>query len=365
MWFNDAELSDYESILHEILRAERIYPVDLGEVERDTRSNPIGLKNIVGVGLGVKVFRGIPQSWPAVCAFVVRKVEREAVPRDFLFESIARRYFGDRLDSDVIEVGMPQGFHHDRQEFRDRIPGGVAIGHFNHVHRGTLGAWLADGQDRFFLTCWHCVDRGEADLTTAGSREVLHPSGHSANAIGRLVASVDPHNAANFGSASTTTVDAALAILEDPDDRGRYADFILGVGEIRNTNSVQNLPTRVKKYGIATHETYGWMVHQSVALVVDHNLTQGKHATSPRTLTYYFRQLGILADHSVSPNGFCTHGDSGAIILDSDNFALGMLVGGSGSHTPAYCIASPIDDVLSWVKQESRRTGLRFLRYPN
>jgi hypothetical protein len=249
--------------------------------------------------------------------------------------------------SDVIGVGRPRAFHHIKKRYAPRVPAGAAIGDAQQQTLGTLGAWLEGDTDTYLLSCWHCIDGGQGRL---GVSNIKQPAG--GNAIATLSASVHPELDWKPGA---VTIDASAAQIAA---NWEFADFVLQVGEIRDVKTVSSTDIPVQKSGASSHRTTGRL--RSVGVSIKLDLPPSTSISQNPWL--YERQLVVTPDQA---GNFSQAGDSGAIVLDDDHHALGLLVGGgheSVAQTPI-TVATPIQDVLDALRRKLGAKQLRLRQY--
>jgi hypothetical protein len=211
MYFTDDEVTILEGAIDYLVRKTILREVDALTVEEadEPDRRVLGIENIIGFGFGEKEIGGQVQGVPAICAFVVRKVEPNRVEPGLLFQEIVLRElggdlaaqlprFGGFIATDVIEVGRPSTFHHERKAYSPRIPGGVCIDDGSGA-TSTLGTWVTDGSKKYLLTCWHSIDRGQATTST----DILHPKGRTK--IATFSASVHPESDWQPGRVTVTS----------------------------------------------------------------------------------------------------------------------------------------------------------------
>ena len=133
----------------------------------------------------------------------------------------------------------------------------------------------------------------------------------------------------------------------------RVGDFILRIGEIRGVKQITNTFVKVRKFGVTSHLTTGGVVHLSSSLIRLWAPIVNQHID-------YEQQLLIQPDPTSGP--FVDNGDSGSLIVDDDNYVVGLVVGGTTSP-PLIALATPIVDVLNAL-WESNTGSLKFLEYP-
>jgi hypothetical protein len=341
-------IREYETQVETLLKALNLRELTLTPLTvreaaaADLRSEANSIRNIMGFGFGAKLIGGVPQEALAIGMYVVRKVSASDVHPDFLAERLVHTILGKNYLTDVIALGSPRLLHHAGQSYPLRMPGGVEISDSTGGAQGTLGGWVVDENDTpYLLSCWHCSD----GVTNGGiGKDVLQPPGGSS--IAKIEASIDPRNC----PAGTVTIDATLAKI---DDMARVGDFILRVGEIRGVKQINQTYVKARKFGVTTHLTTGGIVHLSSTLTRLWAPIVGQYIN-------YEKQLLIQPDPTSGP--FVSNGDSGSVVVDADNYAIGLVVGGT-TTPPIMALATPIVDVLNALW--GSRTGvLKFLGYP-
>jgi hypothetical protein len=123
-------------------------------------------------------------------------------------------------------------------------------------------------------------------------------------------------------------VDAALCKLDE--DMG-YVTSYLGFFEVKGVNELAGVGTLVKKLGRTTGFTNGIITQTNV--VVDVQYDGG--------IVRFEDQISI--EHVELGKSFSAGGDSGSIIVDENDNAIGLLFAGNDVTT----FANPIDNVMS------------------
>ncbi len=306
-------------------------------------------KNVVGVAVGRKVVRGRETDETCVVVFVDRKQDASRLrSRDLVPPAL------DGVRTDVVETGRFQALpvletlsvsHTARVR---PAPGGVSIAH-EKVTAGTLGilAQRLDGE-AVILSNNHVLANGN---DAANGDRVLQPgpydggerqdaiaelegfvpiqfSERDVGGLGRLVERALRRLLAPVGldvrrlpSGKTNVVDAAIARPLAPD---LVAPDILEVGRVIGTQEA-SLWMRVKKSGRTTGLTRGRVTALDASVEVDYG-----------DKTAMFRSQ-VVSD--VLSRG----GDSGSLIVDDSNRAVGLLFAGGQSTT----ILNPIGAVLA------------------
>ena len=278
--------------------------------------------NVVGVGLGDKVAGGRPLGQLAVKLYVRRKLPLAAVPAA---ERIPTHIEG--VPTDVEEVGVVKALGDCtrlRRHYVRPVPGGYSIGH-GSVTAGTLGALVrdsgrVDNGRRYVLSNNHV-------LANAGGGAIGDPiyqpgpvdgAALLEHAIGRLSRLVPLDLTGGLN-----TVDAAIAEVQ----AGSVLAEVCSVG----TPSRTIQPDRgiaVVKHGRTTGLTRGQITDVDGDFIVD---VGGRMA--------YF--TGAVVIRGVPPTvPFSDSGDSGALVVDGNRRACGLLF--AGSPTSDVTLANPI-----------------------
>lgn len=192
---------------------------------------------------------------------------------------------------------------------------------------GTLGALVQSaGGTQYILSNSHVLalsGRGSA------GQDISHRGMIDANcAIPAVVADLTSFVAFSSGA---NCCDAAIAQVRAGQVRTDGA--ILDVGIPCNTTRTASVGLAVRKSGRTTGFTTGSVSAVGVTISVAYSKRCGQAGGTARTFT---NQIGI------GPSTFSAGGDSGSVIFDSSNHAVGLLFAGSSSTT----FANPIGSVL-------------------
>jgi hypothetical protein len=305
--------------------------------------------NVVGVAVGHKVTRGAETDERCVVVFVDRKYPAEALRRRDLVPAVV-----DGVRTDVVETGRFRALGLIAAESASRTtrlrpaPGGVSIAHYK-VTAGTLGV-LAQTEDgrAAILSNNHVLansndailgdpilqpgpaDGGRTEDTIAklGTFVPLRFLDRELGPIGRAVErGLRPLlrfvglGLKRLPSEETNTIDAAVAW---PIEEGLVSPEILDVGRVSGTTDAE-LGLKVKKSGRTTGLTRGRINALDAVVQVDYG---GKTAVFRRQVVSDLLSRG---------------GDSGSLVVDEANRAVGLLFGGSAVTT----LMNPIDGVLT------------------
>ncbi|HHW40886.1 MAG TPA: hypothetical protein GXX19_07030 [Syntrophomonadaceae bacterium] len=310
-----------------------------------------GLPNVVGVGLGYKKRGREDTEEMAVIFFVDKKLPVEALAVD---EVIPKKI--GRCCTDVIEVGEMR-FLGRTERMRPAQPG-VSIGHFK-VTAGTFGAVVRDRKtgELFILSNNHVLanatdgrdgksrigdpiyqpgsyDGGTKDDVighlerfvpiTRFSRDVeCNIAAMGVRAANAVIRSFRPDYRVRLErQGATNLVDCALA---RPVDDKAIIPEIIDIGKINGVGEIRP-GLQVKKSGRTSGLTQG----KVIAIHVSLNVTMGHSSDVVRFHEQVMTEMKSLG------------GDSGSLILDMENRAVGLLFAGSEEHT----VCNPIQTVL-------------------
>ena len=317
----------------------------------------LALPNVVGAGIGFK------NGGNDICTTVLvsKKLPTAALRYK---ELIPRIYYGggSGLATDVIQVGdiVAQEFD-PKQRIRPAMPG-VSIGHYK-VSAGTFGAVVRDletGYMRILSNNHVMANSNDAKQGDSIFQPGTYDGGKAIDVIAFLDRWVpismgfDSSNCdiamgvaglANFFAkilrrshrlvpvktqALTNKVDAAIAM---PLEEEQIDPVIIRIGKVKGRKNAV-LGDAVQKYGRTTAYTTGKI--QVVDATVNVNYGDGKMAL--------FSGQYITGPMSAP-------GDSGSLVLDMENNAVGLLFAGSTGED-GVMIFNPIQDVLEELNIE-------------
>lgn len=353
--------------------------------------------NVVGVAVGYKESRGVITDEPAVVVMVEAKHPLTALADN---DVVPQEVSGVRTD--VYEVGRLVAQQAPTDRFRPTIPSGTSIGHYQ-ITAGTLGVIVRDRTtgDRMILSNNHVLansndalqgdailqpapaDGGQnpADVVATLERFIPlsfledgsdpgpkpppdpGPGGDPSGCLSALVGLSTLFGGKNVPMASDSKVRAASATpvaatmptpsiatastepgklsagnlvdcaLARPLDTTMFTDQILGIGVVR-TMKAPELGMRIRKSGRTTGVT------ESVITLINATVNVA-YGTDVRPLTARFTGQVICEPMSQG-------GDSGSLVVDMDNNAVGLLFAGSSLAT----IFTPIEVVFNTLNIE-------------
>jgi hypothetical protein len=295
--------------------------------------------DLVGVAVGIKTTAGQATGQPCVTAFVREKLPRARLSRERLVpETIEGPTDVVVTDVETMETPTappwrldPSGMREARlsgPRLRERpVRGGDSIAHFRSP-LGTAGIVIRDPDDpvrRLVLSCNHVL--AELNRGRLGD-PVLQPAGGDG---GRLPLDVcgTLHRfvPVSFGPGGANRVDAAAARVSDG------VPLIEWVGPLRGVRQVEEglIGESVFKVGRTTGLTRG--------------IVQAVHFTG---WIPYPPLLGggvALFREQVVTTPMAAFGDSGAVLCDAAVNGLGLLFGGSPTHTLYNSLQHVLDDL--------------------
>jgi hypothetical protein len=301
--------------------------------------------NVVGMGVGVKWSNGEPSGKPALLALVSQKVDKEELtPADMIPKKIGE------MPTDVLAIGEPFAGQAEPVEVDIQLlakkarpaSGGYSVGH-KSITAGTIGTCVYDmvgtqgnpvgmPQHYYILSNNHVLANsnnatpGDAVLQPGPFDGGTNPADRIA-ALSRFIPITFDPPVPRF--LHRNLVDCAVA-------EGEFHDLkreIHWVGHLRGwrTRAQVTVGTLLQKTGRTTNYTTGRIT--AVNATVDVNYGGGRIAR--------FRDQILTTPMSAG-------GDSGSIVADRENFAIGLLFAGSTQVT----ILNQIQHVRSLLRVE-------------
>jgi hypothetical protein len=293
----------------------------------------LSLANVVGIGYGLKETTGHLTDQEAIVVMVSTKVPVSKLAKHHVVPKSI-----EGIVSDVIEIGhvsarkvqadsQNMNSHtaeiDDSRESRWRpAPGGVSIGHYK-ITAGTLCAVVYDKSSgkRLILSNNHVLansTNGKDHRARIGDA-ILQPGPADGgiveqDTIGKLYRFIP------LNDKHSNLVDAAVA---QPLNLNLVVPYILGIGTVKGT-VLPELGMKVQKSGRTTGLTHSTIraIHAIVNVDYDGKILKFKD--------------------QILTNSFDQGGDSGSLVLDEQNRAVGLLFAGSDEFT----VLNPIDRVL-------------------
>jgi hypothetical protein len=285
---------------------------------------------LLAIGVGHKVVRNKSTGEPAVKAFVARKLPAESVePERMLPLEVPAP--GGTIQTDVEEMAPPVsppwvvGGSTDpwaimlgNRGRRRPVRGGDSLSSYRSPI-GTAAITVADrtrSGGRAILSCNHVL--AELNHGNVGD-PIVQPSVDDGGSLLDACAYLDRWVPVRFGDASTPNlVDAAVARV-DPQCASFWVEWIGPPAGVRQGDSLRPGET-VVKVGRTTGLTSGTVVAVNVSAWIPYPALLGQVGSA-----FYREQIVTTA-----MAGF---GDSGSLLLDANDNAVGQLFAGSSTHT--------------------------------
>lgn len=320
------------------------------------------IPGVVIVGIGGRERGGRATGERTIRVFVARKQAQDEVASG---EVVPAEFEG--VGTDVVDMaadpappecvpagptGSPPGSPDrlDRHKYRWLVGGALVCSGVDTDRPGTICGFLEHTSDPgkvYLLSAQHVLGEGppldhpvKADRNT----KIYHPL-YQTWPLDRLF---DNRAVGKFHLGDRDgVVDAAVAEL---DAGTKWAADILGIGSVTGTYSIKQEDAdthcfEVRKRGIATGRTGGTV--------------QAVNASHHIDGTYYHNLIVIKPNPNPGQpahvrNCFSDHGDSGALVVDGQRRAVGMLIAGFGPplEDPAkfgWAKVTPIDVVLDYL----------------
>lgn len=274
------------------------------------------LPNVVGVARGYKTVRGHVTDREGIMVLVTRKVPAEALERRGVVPTVL-----EGVPTDVVEVGEIRAMLGRTDRVRPAMPG-VSVGHYR-VTAGTLGAVvreLATGV-RLILSNNHVlanVTDGRDGRAAVGD-PVLQPGSYDGGTVASdRIASLwrfIPLYRSRSGAGGIRRLNLTDAALARPLADSDITPEVLEIGRVAGVAEAV-LGMSVKKSGRTTGVTQATVTGLRASV----------------TVGYGDGTYGMFRDQILT-GGMASGGDSGSLLLDRSNFAVGLLFAGSDRVT--------------------------------
>lgn len=271
-------------------------------------------KNVVGVALGYKTVRGFNTLIKCIKVLVSKKVSMDKLNKE---DIIPKEYKG--IDTDVIKTGIIEGF-----SFTERVRpalGGYSVGPASRDLRGTFTCLVGERKKYYVLGCSHVL---AGENTVSIGTAILQPSIDDKGREPRdNIAYLSRYIPIRYITKSVEPVNFVDCAIAEVKNTSLVSNRIVAVGNIKGViDPVLNLD--IKKVGCITELTFGRIVLINATI----------RMRIPRGICLMQDQIGLtpLSDY----------GDSGSLVLDPHENAVGLLCG--GTSTASFC--TPIKNVL-------------------
>lgn len=318
-----------------------------------TRGKLLGLKNVVGVGIGYKEVGDESTGEPAFIVYVEKKLPLPKLSRNHV---VPKKI--DGLEVDVVEIGVVRMLDVHTARSRPCQPG-ASVGHYQST-AGTLGAVVRDKQTKelMVLSNNHVLANGSSlqEARAKSGDPILQPGPYDGGTVKdrigtllRYVPLVKSETRSDCPVASAVarggtrllnlfkedyelrfykrfktenTVDCALCRLDSPD---LVKPSILEIGDIAGVSEAK-AGQKVQKSGRTTGLTSG--VVKSVGTTLQVEMKEDEKV--------WFADQ-VVSDLASQP------GDSGSLVLDQERKVVGLLFAGSEKLTIFNRISNVMD----------------------
>lgn len=309
--------------------------------------------DVVALAVGERTVGGEGTGEPCVKTFVVKKLPRNELPPEKLlpqFLSLADKTevrldveemepptappkFSDTaLQAAAQQVTVPYigiSIQELRQRRRPAI-GGDSVAHYLFPI-GTIATAVRDRTYRgvnYVLSCNHVIGRLNGALL---GDAVLQPAPYDGGAYPQdLIANVSRFVTLRFDPGSSNKVDAAIAYAR----LGQVLPQVAWLGEVNGVKRIARVRIGdvVRKVGRSSGLTTGKVVGINASVKINYaSLGYGNR-------TALFRQQLLTRT-------MCSYGDSGSLLLDTDNAGVGLLFAGSSTHTIYNYMENVVDEL--------------------
>lgn len=273
-------------------------------------------KNVVAVALGYKLTKGFYTPQKCIAVFVSNKVSQNQLCNNDLIPNI---YKG--IPTDVVESG-----YGTLQSLTQRVRPvvcGYSIGAKDvTTESATVGCLITDGKYKYMLTTNHATVTSPYAIGTPILQPSLQDNGQFPGDQVGTISKFIPLKPRNYWVDPKNKADAAAIIVLEESLISPYIYYIntppLGVAN-------PELKIIAKKVGRTTELTTGEILYKNSTAALEFH---GKE--------YIFSNCVITSKMS-------EEGDSGSLLLNERNYALGLVMAGF----PSYTMCSSIKNVLS------------------
>ncbi|CAG7840908.1 hypothetical protein CLOHAE12215_02332 [Clostridium haemolyticum] len=273
--------------------------------------------NVVGIGCGCKIKNGFYTNQLCIKIFVTKKLPLNQLNTSDIVPSI---YKG--IPTDIKETGYFTA-HSLTQKIRPTLGGYVIANEYNPNFSGTLGCLVTDNKDLFVLSNNHVlVMLNKAPLGT----KIIQPScEYGGDPKTDIIANLSKYIEIKFKGLIRTPTNYTDCAIAKIIDKSLVSPEIALVGIPKGVSSPK-LNQRVKKVGAISELTTGVITSIHNTITVDYDIIKKTAIFKEQVLTTKLAEAG----------------DSGAILLDENNTAIGLLMSGS-KNTSTF---NSIDTVL-------------------
>ncbi len=300
----------------------------IADVQQNAEVEMLMKTNVVGLGISHKIKNGKETGDPSLTFFVENKLDKSALTKDQMIPATVGKFKTDVVESGVIFAGSDISLNNRVRPAK----GGYSVGHYK-ITAGTIATCVKDKIPAMGVTNKYYILSNNHVLANTNDAmlndPILQPGSFDGGAApADIIARLSRFVPIRFTAGSTNFVDCAIAEgnFDDLDREIYWNGFV-------NSVKLPVLNMEVQKTGRTTGHTTGKIT--AINATVNVNYGAGRVANFSKQIITTAMSAG---------------GDSGSLIIDNDNNAVGLLFAGS----PAITIANPIGYVLSAL-------GIKFL----
>lgn len=266
-------------------------------------------KNVVGIGFGYKITKGFRTCRKCIQVFVIKKVpvfrllDNDIIPPNF-----------NGIPTDVIETGIFTACFL-REKIRP-VLGGYSISAAENLNNGTAGCLVSGGNKKFILSTNHVL--AEENVLPLGSPIVQPSYEYGGRGLSSIIGTLNKYIPLRFIEGASHPInlsDAAIGILNPSNILSPKMALIGNITCVKNAK----LNDAVKKVGSTSELTEGIVTSVTGTIIVDFQATR----------RCIFQDIIITTRMSEL-------GDSGSILLNKSNCALGILFSQAANNS-TYC----------------------------
>lgn len=275
------------------------------------------MKNVQGIAKGYKIVKGFSTYIICITVFVY---DKKPLCKLSLNDRIPKFYKGFRTD--VVESGF-----FESQSLRDKIRpaiGGYSIGIVQCPDAGSLGCLVTASQKNYILSTNHVMAfYNTAPLGSIVMQPAIVDGGKANQDVIAKLSAFIPLKFKTSLDEPENYVDCAIAEVTD---KSLVSKEIALIGKLQGI-SLPKEKQKVKKAGRTTGLTTGEVKHNNATINFNYTLA-GKT---------------VLLKNQIITTSMSQGGDSGSLLLDSNNNVVGLVIGGGSYGT----VVNPIIEVLN------------------
>lgn len=321
------------------------------KVLQENYTDLIARRNVVAVGVSVKVVNGIPTEDICITCFVKEKVSKDKLYKtDILPNKI------DDVLLDVVEVGeiVAQG----RKSKNRPAPGGVSLGH-PQVTAGTLGMWLHKNGKPVILSNNHVI--ANSNNASIGDN-IYQPGDADGGSFSDTIAKLLQFKPIDWNG--NNLIDAAIAEVDETAGGGSscfIANFFASILNFfsnifqRNTQLVPMLKQDVSD--IVDYSIYEYALSPSTVVEPSLNMRIKKSGRTTGITTGTIIAIDAVVDvgygngkvarfvDQILTTNISAGGDSGSVVTtENEQGLVGLLFAGSTQVTVLNKISHVLDE---------------------